>query len=354
MSTSIQKAVEELREDLSYRLKDRNDCIARQGILNLNLTNDLHGTFIMELPKNFGDSFTLFSVFFERISHSQVTRRLYPHDPIVFSNIFMAIKKFKARINVFKTILNKTCQEYFHYEALFAVLCHVLHHPVYFNHQSERFFILKCMIITRIEQRRQFPPKPDSVLTHLCDSSLDKIIELMFKNHGMKDREETRQEMGSELRSFNTYWNEIYSESIRLILQSDPKFFEKWEPALKKFFSSDFRCAEKEKLWFIRLERMFPEFWKALRENKVSYEAISWILYWYVRHTKPSRRSLSESETFSELMTRLVQPGQMSFPFREHPKLDFALRWGIVLRSDLMEICSHLHLVESEYVEKTP
>lgn len=352
MSTSAQQAAQELREDLRCRLRDRNDCIARQGILNLNLTNDLHGTFILELPENFEDSFTLFRVFFERISHPQVTRRRYPHNPIVFSNIFMAIKKFKARINVFKTILTKICQEYFHYEALFAVLCHVLNHPVYFNYQSERFFILKSMIITRIEQRRQFPPKPDSVLTHLCDESLDKIMKMMFKNHGMKDREETRQEMGIRLKYFNAYYHETYSEQITHILRSDPKFFETWEPALEKFFSSDVRCAEKKE-WFIRLERMFPEFWKALRENKVSYEAISWILYWYVRHTKPSRRSLSESETFSELMTRLVQPGQMSFPFRNHPKLDFALRWGIVLRSDLMEICLHLH-VESEYVEKTP
>jgi hypothetical protein len=354
MSTSVQEAVKDLRRVLSYHLRDKCDCIAAQGILNTNLTNDLHGLVIRELPENFEDSRTLFHVLFERISHPQVTRRRYPYDPIEFSNIFMAVKKFKARLNVFKTILTRTCQEYFHFEALFAVLCHVLHHPVYFNYQSERFFILKSMIITRIEQRRQFPPKPDSVLTHLCDESLDKIMKMMFKNHGMKDREETRQEMGSELRSFNTRWNERYSEQITRILQSDPQFFKKLEPALEKFFSFGVRCAKKEESWFIRLERMFPEFWKAFREYKVSYEAISWILYWYVRHTKSSRRSLSKSETFSELMTRLVQPGQMSFPFMDHPKLDFELRWGIVLRSDLMEICSHLHLVESEYVEKTP
>jgi hypothetical protein len=353
MSTPVQEAVKELREELSYRLRDKNDCIARQGILNLNITYDLHGTFILQLPKNFEGSYTLFHVFFEKISHPQVTCRCYPHDPIQFSNIFMAIKKFKPRLNVFKTILAKICQEYFHYEALFAVMCEVLNNPVYFNYQSERFFILKSMIITRIEQRRQFPPKPDSVLTHLCDESLDKIMKMMFKNHGMKNREETRQEMEIRLKYFNTSWNEKYSEQITHILQSDPKFFETWEPALEKFFSSDVRCAEKEKLWFIRLERLFPEFWGALRENKVSYEAISWILYWYVRHTKPILRSLSKSETFSELMTRLVQPGQMSFPFRDHPKLDFSLRWGIVLRSDLMEICSHVH-VKSEYVEKTP
>lgn len=354
MSTSVQEAVKDLRRVLTYRLKDGDDCIAKQGIKNLRLTKDLHGLVILEMPENFEDSCILFRVFFERISNPQVTSRRYPYEPIVFSNIFMAVNKFKARLNVFKTILTYTCREYFHYEALFAVMCEVLNDPVYYNYQSERFFILKSMIILRIEQRRQFPPKPDSVLTYLCEESLDKIIEMMFKKHGMKGREETRRVMEFGLKYFNVFYNEKYSEQITRILQSDPKFFETWEPALKKFFSLGVRCHQKEESWFIRLERMFPEFWIAFREYKVSYEAISWILYWYVRHTKPSLGSLSESETFSELMTRLVQPGQMSFPFRDHPKLDFALRWGVVQKSDLMEICLRAHVKSGEYVEKTP
>jgi hypothetical protein len=354
MSTSVQDAAKELRKALSYHLREKDDCLAAQGFLNSRLAKDLHGSFILEkdLPKNFEDSCTLFRVFFENISHDQVTQRLSPHKSILFSNIFMAIEKFKDRINVFKSTLKNTCQEYFHYEAFFAVMCEVLNHPVYVNYQSERFFILRCMIILRIEQRQQFPPKPDSVLTHLCEESLPEIIEMMFKKHGMKDREETRQEMVKRLEYFNTRWNEEYSKPIRLILQLDPKFFETWEPALEKFFSPDVRCAKKRESRFDRLARMFPEFWGALRENKVSYEAISWILYWYVRHTTPILRSLSNSETFSELMTRLVQPEQMSFPFRD-PKLDFTFRWGRVLRSDLMEICLHAH-VKSGYVEKTP
>lgn len=133
MSTSVQDAVEELRKELRYRLRDPNDCIAEQGIKNSTLTKDLHGTFILELPKNSEDSCTLFRVFFKSISHPQVTSRCYPYNPIVFSNIFMAVNNFKARINVFKTILTKICQEYFHYEALFAVMCEVLNHPLYLH-----------------------------------------------------------------------------------------------------------------------------------------------------------------------------------------------------------------------------
>jgi hypothetical protein len=341
MSTSIQKAAEELREGLRHCLRDSNDCIASQGSLNLNFTKDLNGTSILKLPENFDESIILFGVFFERISHPQVTSRRYPHDPIEFSNIFMVINKIKSRVKVYKKSLTIICHQYLQYEALFGVMCKVLNNPVYFNNQSERSFILKSMIVTRIEQRRQFPPKPDSVLTHLCEESLDKIFKMIFKNHGMRDREETRDEMEICLKYFNTSFNERYSGQIRDILRSDPKFFETWEPELKKFFSPGVRCAKEEERWVVRLERMFPKFWGALRENKVSNQAISWILYWYVRHTKPSLMSLSESEPFSELMTRLVRPGQMSFPFMDHPKLDFALRWGIVLRSDLMEICLH-------------
>jgi hypothetical protein len=354
MSISAREAVEELREDLEYCLKAKNESMVKAGILNLDLAKDLCRLVLLKLPKNFEDSRALFRVFFERISHPQVTRRRYPHNPIVFSNIFMAITKSKVRLNVFRTILTKICQEYFHYEALFAVLCHVLHHPVYFNYQSERFFILKSMIVTRIEQRRQFPPKPDSVLTHICEESLNMIIEMMFKKHGIKDREETRRAMNSELRyGFNAYWNKKNSERIRPIFEADPNFFEKFEPALKRFFSRENRTAEKEKNWLSFLRSSIPDFWKALRENKVCDKAKFWILYWYVRHMEQKISSPPEKETFSELMTRLCKSDQMSFPFREPPKLflnndgDFrvlALRWGIVPSIDLTEILHRLHI----------
>ena len=89
------------------------------------------------------------------------------------------------------------------------------------------------MIVTRIEQRRRFPPKPDCRLTHICEETFDKIIEMIFKKHGMKDREEARQAMELCLKyGFNAYYDELYSEQISCVLQSDPNFFEKLEQVL--------------------------------------------------------------------------------------------------------------------------
>jgi hypothetical protein len=353
MSTSAQQAVQELKSLLEDCLKAKHESMVRAGILNLDLANDLQGSFFPEIPKNFWVSYALFHEFFNKISHPNVTRRLYPHPPVVFSNIFMAIKKPKVRLNVFKRILPKICEVDCQFDALFAVMRNVLHHPVYFNHQSERFFILKCMIITRIEQRRRFPPGPGIHLTHIQSESLDEIIYLIFNKHGLKDRAEGRSAMESELSyGFNAYYDREYSTQIKRILESDPKIFRKWEPALKKFFSRENRTAKKEQRWLSLLRCSIPDFWKALRENGVCEEAISWILYWYVRHMETCVFDPSMSITFSELMTRLVRPDQMSFPFREPPKLflnddghfrDLALRWGVVSRSDLLEIFDITH-----------
>ena len=115
MSTSTEDAAKELKDVLRR-------C--------LNLVKDLKGSCFPEISENFEEAHTLFSMFFENIS-------CYPDIPIVFANIFMAIKKFKDRIEVFKSVLSKTCKEYSHYEALFAVMSEVLHNPVSFTPQSE-------------------------------------------------------------------------------------------------------------------------------------------------------------------------------------------------------------------------
>jgi len=349
MSIPIQEAVLELTRILSACLLHR----VVKLILNPDLANDLEGSFFPEIPEKFEDACTFFRVFFANISNPEVN---FCGRPIIFPNIFMAIRKFKIRIRVFKRILSKTAKEYCHYEALFAVMCEVLHNPVSRNPQNERLFLLKCMIILRIEQRQQFHPGQGSELTHLCKESIDEIIKMIFNKHGMRDREETREAMKSRLRhSFNALYDGIYSEQIRLILQSDPKFFETWEPELKSFFSADVRSAKREKMWLNILKAKCKKFWEALSEKKIIDKTKSWILYWYFRH---SRATSANPETFSELMRRLVQPDQMSFPFENPPKLflnddghfkDLALRWGTVLSEDLLEICLHAHVNTSRF-----
>jgi hypothetical protein len=365
-ASSAYAAIGELSQFLSGCLLHR----FIQHILNPDLVNDLLVMFIPDTPENFEDACRFFRVFFANISNPGVN---FCCTPILFPNIFLAIKNFKCRIKVFKRILAKQCREYYHYEALFAVMCEVLNNPVSNKPQIEKFFILRFMIHTRIEQRQQFPPGPGSKLTHLCKESIDEIIEMIFKKHGMRDREETREAMKSRLRyGFNAYYHDIYSEQIILIIQSDPTFFETWEPVLKRFFSADVRSAEKEKVWLNILEVMCPDFWKALSQErlcnqtkskkKITRETKYWILSWYVRHIQKTRFVESaDRETFSGLMKRLVLPEQMSFPFRNPPKLflnndghfrDLALKWGTVLSEDLLEICLLAHEPTTPYVQK--
>jgi len=362
MSTSEQEAIEELKRSLEDCLKDRRSCMTEQGFLNFNLVDDLKGLVILQLPQDYRQSLFFFAVFFESISHLQVTSRYYPNQPVLFRNIFMAIKKFKVRIRVFMSILLKTCQKDFHYEALFAVMCDVLRNPDCIKSQNEKLFLLKCMILLRIKQRSQFPPKPDISLNYLCLESFDEIIEMINKKHGMKDRSEAKDSMTKRLNfALNQFWNDQYSRKIKKILESEPIFFEEWEPELKRFFSTSIqngrkvtpvRSKEKEKSWLPLLEGLCPKFWVALLKHQIDGDTKSWILYWYVRHMQTRIISSSKKETFNELMTGLVQPGQMSFPFSNPPKLfknddgdflDLSFRWGVVPRSDLLEIFSNAH-----------
>lgn len=363
MNTSKEEAIEEeLRGSLKDCLKDSRQIIAVQGLLNLRLVDVLKGLVTPQSPQNYDQSFRFFGVFFERISHPQVTSRYYPNEPVLFRNIFMAIKKFKVRIRVFLSILWKTCQRDFHYDALFAVMCDVLRNPECIKSQNEKMFLLRCMLFLRIEQRRKFPPKPDISLNYLCLESLDQIISMIHKKHGMKDRSETKDSMVKHLSfGFNQFWNNRYSGKIKRILESDAKFFEKSGPELDKFFATSIqngrlltpvRSKENEKSWLTLLEKLCPKFCVALCEHRIDDDTKSWILYWYVRHMQTRIISSSKKETFNELMTRLVQTDQMSFPFSNPPKLflnndgaflDLALTWGVVPSSDLLEICSHAH-----------
>jgi hypothetical protein len=358
---ALASVIKELWDVLRRCLK--NIFLPELTILNFDLANDLERASFPDTPTNFDDACRFFGVFFENISNPGVLRTNYPHVPIVFPNIFLAIKDFKVRMRVFKRILPQICTEYCHYEALFAVMAHVLHHTVSYNTQNERDFLVNCMMFLRIQQGQQFPPKPDTKITYLCDESVVKVFGMMKKKHGFENRAKVREAMESNLgHRFNAHWNGHYSEQIRRILQFVPTFFERSEKALERFFSSDIRSSDQEGNWLGLLQSRCPDFWKDLCDYKIDRSAKSWILYWYFRHMEECFFVKSaDRQTFSVLMTRLVQSGQMAFPFFDPPKLfkkstrqllDFGLRWAKVPTSDLLEICFHLD-EDVEYVQKT-
>lgn len=358
MSTSAQQSAQQLKKYLTNLLPDRY----RQNYLNSNLARELN-SLGFPTPEIFDDAVVVFREFFTEISHPNIMSFGWSRGPIVFENIFFAIKKFGERLRSFRRILIWTCEQYCQYEALFAVMCEALHHPVdyydRFNSQNRRDFLLKGMMMVRIEQRRRFPPGPNCKLTYLFHFSLDDILGMMKRKNGMHDHADTRSHMEKSLRIYNSYWNDKYSGPIRRLLQAKPNFFSKWRDQLETFLRK-VRIDYKERFWLDLMEDMSTNFWNALNEAGINNGAKSWILYWYLRYRYNLNFEPQDRESFNDLMTRIVQHGEMAFPFKDPPRLvkknnfcffpilEAALEWESVPTSDLLEICYRSH-IKSQY-----
>jgi hypothetical protein len=354
MSTSAREAAQQLKEDLANLLPDRY----RSSLLNGRLAEDLKSYRFTEIPGNFDDACIFFREFFKEISHPNIVSYGSSNRPIVFQNILLAIKNFGSRLRVFRRVITKTAKEHCHYEALFAVICEALHKPVdyyqRFNSQNGRDFLLKGMIMVRIEQRRHFPPGPSSELTYLFHFSLDEIISWMKRKNGMSDHEETRSHMKVSLKLYNICHNVKYSTPIRLLLKEKPNFFLDFKSDLEILSQFIIRNATKESFWLRFMNSMTFKLYEALDKAGIVRENKKWIVYWYIRHHH-SQPTLAR-ESFNDLMTRIVQPGQMAFPFRQPPRLfksngfifRAALNWELIPTDDLKEICYRSH-INSQY-----
>ena len=357
MSISAQLAAQELKALLVNLLPDRY----RPYSLNTNLANNLKSLSFPETPRIFDDAVVFFREFFAEISHPNVVSFGWSRGPIVFRNVLFAIKKYGNRLRAFRRILIKTCEEYCQYEALFAVMCEALHHSVgyyeRYNSQNCRDFLLKGMMMVRIEQRRRYPPGPNCKLTYLFHFSLDEILDMMKRKHGMSGHEETRRQMERSLRIYNSYWNDQYSAPIRRILQSNPDFFLNFRSVLEVLYTNITIGSIRENFWLRLMQTKASKFYEALRNAGIYAENKLWIVYWYIRYREDfSSESKQGQESFNDLMTRIVQPGQIAFPFKEPPRLfktnhrffRAAMKCESVPTSDLTEICYRSH-VKSQY-----
>jgi hypothetical protein len=347
MSTSAQQAVQELRKLLVDLLPDRHN----RTLLASDLSRRLCSLHFPATPRNFEDACVLFHELFAEIYHPDIVGYGFSRRPILYGNVLFAIRKYGVRLRVFRSILIRTCEEHCQYEALFAVMCDALQR---FSSNNFRDFLLKGMMMVRIEQRRRFPPAPNCELTYLFHFSLDDILEMMKRKHGMSGHEETRRQMKRRLESYNTYQNEKYSEPIRRLLLSKPSFFSDFKSDLEILSRFIIREATKESFWLDLMYTMTFKLYEALRKAGIFHENKTWIIYWYIRHHHS--QPIQSHESFNDMMTRIVQPGQMAFPFREHPRLfksndmvfRAALKWDFVPTSDLEEICYRSH-VKSQY-----
>jgi hypothetical protein len=358
MSISAREAAQQLTKSLIDLLPDRH----YPHNLNKRLAQDLKLCDFPEAPINFDGAFIFFNKFFAEISHPNIMSYGWQRGPIVFPNILLAIKKSGDRLRTFRRIIIKTAKEHCHYEALFAVMCEALHHPVgyyeRFNSQNGRDFLLKAMIMVRIEQRRRFPPGPNCKLTNVFHFSLDKILEMIKKKNGMHNHEEVRLYMKKKLSVYNSMWNNTYTSLISRLLQVKPDFFSDFKSDLKAFYRYIMQYETKESFWTCLMESMMPRFSRALEQSYIYDESKKlWIVYWYIRYRNDRRSMPKESrESFNDLMTRIVKTGEMAFPFKDPPRLfktngeifKAALRWESVPTSDLLEICYRSH-VKSQY-----
>ena len=356
MSISAQQAAQQLKKDLANFLPDRY----RPCCLSKRLAEDLRSYCLPETPGNFEDACIFFREFFAEISHPKVVSFGSSRGPIVFANILFAIKKIGERLRTFRKILIRTCEQYCQYEALFAVMCDSIHHPVgyfeRFNSQNGRDFLLKGMMMVRIEQRRKFPPAPNCKLTYLFHFSLDEILGMMKRKHGMHDHADTRSHMEKSLRIYS-YWNEHYSAPIRRLLQSKPNFFSDSKSELEVLYNYIMLHQTCTSFWLTIMQNMTCNFYRALGNVGIIHENKTWIIYCYICYREDhSSEPRQGQESFNDFMTRIVQPGQMAFPFKEHPRFfktnsrffRAALNWESVPTSDLLEICYRSH-IKSQY-----
>jgi hypothetical protein len=359
MSTSAQIAAQELKALLVNLLPDRY----RPCCLSETLSNHLISCCFPKTPENFEDASVLFREFFTEISHPNIVSFGWgaSRGPIVFGSIFFAIKKLGNRLRAFRRILVKTCEEHCQYEALFAVMCEALHHPVgyydRFNSQNRRDFLLKGIMMVRIEQRRRFPPAPNCELTYLFHFSLDEILDMMKRKNGMNGPEETRLYMKRSLKWYNRFWNEKYSEPIKNLLQEMPNFFSDFSPALELLYTDITRYSFVKNSWLSLMYTKEPKFYEDLQNAGICDKSKLWIIYRYICYRENfSSVPRQDQESFNDFMTRIVQPGQMAFPFKEPPELfktnaeifRATLNIESIPTSDLLEICCRSH-INSQY-----
>ena len=357
MSTSVQQAAKELNALLVNLLPDRY----RPCCISETLSKHLRSCCFPKTPENFEDASVLFREFFRKIAHSEVVSFGSNSGPIVFGSIFFAIKKFGERLRTFRRILVNTCKDHCQFEALFAVMCDALHHPVdyydRFNSQNRRDFLIKGMIMVRIEQRRRFPPGPNCELTYLFHFSLEEILDMMKRKNGMNGPEETRLYMKISLKWYNRFWNEKYSDPIKRLLQEKPNFFSDFRSALEHLYTSITRLSIAKNFWFSLMHTKEPKFYEALHFAGICEKSKLWIIYRYICYRKDFRSEpRQDQESFNDFMIRILREGQMTFPFKEPPELiktnhkifKAALNIESVPTPDLLEIC-YLSHINSQY-----
>lgn len=344
---------------------------------NNTLRERLDSSSFPQTPSNPQDALSFFRVLFCKVSYVEESFRGEPQQ-ISYQNIFIGLDN-SDRIGFFRVFLHETCNEYFHFDALYRVLMEQMGS---FQGNIWKYFIINAMMSVRLCQRKLFPPKPDEKVIIVCPALLQEILELMVKKAGGEEQKRLKEaNFNYSLKRMNKSPNESHTKAIKKLLESDPNFFQKWLKSLSNYFHgsyeyqrssfkrgristthhevADMHSPKGEKKWISLMRNGCPEFLKEMHKFGISDETIRWIFFYFIQQNE-----YLEYDTFNDLMTYLASKHPMPFPFEVPPQIyltnhggrklgESSKAWGRITVDDLREICIWYDFHE-KFQSKTP
>jgi hypothetical protein len=292
---------------------------------------------------NYPVALIVFRVLFEQFSYAK--DRFTAASPPKVNSVFMFILELKGRLRFLQIILKEMCKSSCHCDALFAVFAENVEkfkERSSFTENYMKYFFLRSMMMIRIFQHKYFPAGGDRALVLLCPDVQREVVEKIEQKSGFKFPHDRHRHVRNYLGEINKGPNEHHSRAIQRLLRTDPSFFSTWFDALSRFFSRrdfqyDFikteisrtfkitmhynlsfesmRSKKAEKYWIRLMEEGCPELFAEFKKHSIENDTISWIFYWFFYQRDFPGKS------FSDVMSNLVQPGKMSFPSPQPPKI---------------------------------
>ena len=292
------------------------------------------------LRDKYPDAYEVFKVLFDTFSYGE--DRWTAASPPRLHSIFMFFPNIKGKLKCLRIFLSQMCKANSHYEALFDVFVEnygVFRHKSCRNHW--KYFFLNSLMMIRIFQWKHFPS--GDCETVLLTQNLKRIVrQKIEQKSGFASCFQRHFHLRKYFSRMNRLPNEKHSNAIRSLIESDPTFFSTAIEHLNVFFSrlnyqydvvetetdkvaavitrytlTFYRLAtsKAESYWIRLMDQGCPELLAKFREHSIDNDTISWILYWYFYQSEFPNMS------FSNIMLELVQPGKMSFPSPQPPKI---------------------------------
>lgn len=324
-----------------------------------NITKNYRTSTRPAIPDNYQDAVIVFRVFFEKYSYA--SDRACAGLPPSYHSIFKFIPGSMGKLQFLQIILKDMCKTGCHCDALFDVFAENMRPFMNREHEDAlsknfaspnnywKYFFQKSMMMIRIFQHKTFPSVSCGGLVLLCPDFQKRIEEKMEQKSGFKSYQGRHRHLKKYLEGINHASNQLHSNAIGRLFYEDEIFFSKWKNDIDLFFNRQYQFSktvtrrwrnkdkdkklvsvteqfcrffesmhskEAEEYWILLMKQGCSQLLAEFRKHSIGDDTIRWIFYWYFHQDKfPSDMS------FNEIMTDLVEPGKMSFPFPQPPKI---------------------------------